>query len=67
MLIRDITVHPEPMGDGYQAFINGNPRHLGRGNTPESAIGNAVMAHVLVDFTGLAEKRELAKKEMCIA
>lgn len=64
MLIREITVHPEPAGNGFQAYINGNNRWWGRGDTVPEAIGNAVAGHVRLDLSGLAEQRQLAMQEL---
>lgn len=39
MNIESIKVIAEPMGNGYQAHINGNPIHWGRGDSLYEAIG----------------------------
>jgi hypothetical protein len=45
MILTSITVRPEPMGPGYQAYLNNDTSHWGRSNDMAEAVYNVLLSH----------------------
>jgi hypothetical protein len=50
MKIDHIQVIAEPMGNGFQARINGDSRMWGRGDSIDEAVGSVIRNHFWVEL-----------------
>lgn len=61
--IPGIIVRPEPMGNGYQAHVEGNSKNWSRGNTVDEAVGSLI-CRLAVEADGANFNRVATRKDI---